>query len=167
MRVFDKNKNKINIEVNGKSEKSNFKNSSGLNLDGFLAENSETKYINKWPMINLDSKVYYTLDYFKRLIKMVPVSQTARFYERVMYAIRIHNRTLQFLVKVSPFTSFYELVDGRLWIKFEQKVKVNLEVRPSVVINKIALFKWYDFDAYRYVIELDEVHYRVKCINEI
>lgn len=101
-------------------------------------------------MIDLDRKVYYTLDYLKRLIKMIPISKTSVFYERAMYAIAVHNRTIQFPAKVSPFVSFYELADDRIWIAFEQKVKVSLDVRSSVIVNKVVLFKWYDFDTYRY-----------------
>ena len=70
-------------------------------------------------------------------------------------------------MKISPFTSFYELVDERLWIKFEQRVKVSMEERPSVISNKVGLFKWYDFDTYRYVVELDDIHHKVKCINKV
>lgn len=61
-----------------------FKSTIGFDLREFFDRNREIRYMDNWPLIDLDGSVYYTFDYFKGLVSSVGASKTSRYYERVL-----------------------------------------------------------------------------------
>lgn len=81
------------------------------------------------------------------------------YVDKILYCLSIHNRIVGVETKVSLFTSLYELVDDRVWLRYGQRVKVR--VVGSKIENKEGLFCFYGDAVYDYVVRLDKECFRL------